>query len=67
MQYEQHEVDSKGWTDWIKPMMKGYKIRCCDCDLVHVFDFKVENNRQIKFKVKRDNRATAASRRTKRR
>ncbi len=29
-----------GWSDWINPI-KGYKMACCDCKLVHVLEFKV--------------------------
>lgn len=27
------------WTDWINPIMTGYKLRCCDCGLVHKMEF----------------------------
>ncbi len=30
-----------GWTDWQKPAMRGYRLGCCDCGLVHDFDFRV--------------------------
>jgi hypothetical protein len=30
-----------GWTDFIKPVMRGYRLACCDCGLVHDMDFKV--------------------------
>jgi len=30
-----------GWTDWQKPVMRGYRLGCCDCGLVHDFDFRV--------------------------
>lgn len=62
MKYEKPQPDESGWTDWIQPVMDGYKLRCCDCDLVHRMDFRVEGDR-VQFRVLRDNRATAASRR----
>lgn len=62
MLYEKHDVDKNGWTDWIRPLMKGYKIRCCDCSLVHQFQFKIDG-KNVMYRAKRDNRATAASRR----
>jgi hypothetical protein len=36
--------------EWIRPPMKGYLIACCDCCLVHKFNFKVidKNDREIK-------------------
>jgi len=30
-----------GWTDWQKPVMRGYRLGCCDCGLVHDIDFRV--------------------------
>ncbi len=48
--------------EWIFPIMEGYKICCCDCGLVHKMDFKIEKGR-VAFRVFRDNRATAATRR----
>ena len=30
-----------GWTDWQRPVMRGYRLGCCDCGLVHDIDFRV--------------------------
>ena len=30
-----------GWTDWQTPVMRGYRLGCCDCGLVHDIDFRV--------------------------
>jgi hypothetical protein len=49
-------------NEWIRPQMRGYKMCCCDCGLVHEIVFKIEG-KHIIFKVSRDNRATAAVRR----
>lgn len=27
--------------EWVRPVMRGYRMKCCDCGLVHVLDFKV--------------------------
>lgn len=54
--------------EWIRPVKRGYKMMCCDCQLVHVFEFKHikwGNGRKIIFRSWRDNRATAAARRKK--
>jgi hypothetical protein len=54
--------------DVIQPIMKGYKMRCCDCDLVHRIDFKVVKHgrgHKVLFEIWRDVRATAACRRKK--
>ena len=52
--------------DVILPKMDGYKIRCCDCGLVHRLIFAVVKDgrkRRVAFTVEVDNRATAAWRR----
>lgn len=57
MRYEQ-AVDNK----WVRPIRRGYRMKCCDCSLVHEIDFSVEDGRAI-FRARRNNRATAAARR----
>jgi len=72
--------------EWVNPIMKGYKLVCCDCGLVHKMDFRVfVKEKKFKdgsyiegkigkgasklfasFRCWRDNRATAAHRREKR-
>jgi len=29
----------RGFTRWIKPVMRGYLMACCDCGLVHELEF----------------------------
>lgn len=29
--------------EWVTPIMRGYRIKCCDCGLVHVLNFKVKS------------------------
>ena len=41
MKYTQHSANADGWSDWIIPVMKGFKHCCCDCGLVHVMEFTV--------------------------
>ena len=46
---------------YFKPVMKGYRMHCCDCGLVHVIDFKVIHHgrgHKVLLRAKRDNRAT---------
>ena len=48
------------------PEMAGWKMRCCDCGLVHRFTFAVVKDgrrRRVAFSATRDNRATAQVRR----
>ena len=77
--YKQHTdgEGEDGWTDWIQPHHAKYKMRCCDCDLVHVMQLRVVRDGDdprtcdiedevpglVVFRVRRDQRATAASRR----
>jgi hypothetical protein len=34
------EAGEDGWSQWIQPIMSGYKLACCDCGLVHVTEFR---------------------------
>lgn len=67
--YRQETAGEGGgpWSRWVQPRRKGYKLACCDCGLVHAMDFRLvasaNGGRHIQFRVKRDNRATAAVRR----
>jgi hypothetical protein len=27
--------------EWVKPRMRGYFMKCCDCGMVHKLNFKV--------------------------
>ncbi len=38
---KEHSVTKRGFSRWIQPVMKGYKMGCCDCGLVHEVEFKV--------------------------
>lgn len=41
--YPVAEVHEDGWTDWEQPVMepRRYRLACCDCGLVHNFEFRV--------------------------
>ena len=52
--------------DYVYPRMRGYKMMCCDCGLVHNIDFDVRHvgrGHQIRFRVRRNVRSTASARR----
>jgi hypothetical protein len=54
--------------DKITPVMRGYRMMCCDCSLVHVMNFTVTHHgrgHKVHFTVRRDKRATAQARRRK--
>lgn len=38
--------------EWEDPIHRGYRIQCCDCDLVHRIDFRIYKGR-IQFRVYR--------------
>lgn len=55
-------------AEWVKPHRKYYKMMCCDCGLVHKFEFKLidyTSGKGILFRAWRDNVATANTRRRK--
>jgi hypothetical protein len=39
--HEVPEAGADGWTKWITPIMRGYRLGCCDCGLVHNVRFRV--------------------------
>jgi hypothetical protein len=51
---------------WIQPVRRGYRMACCDCGLVHELDFRIRDGR-VQVRARRNNRATAAMRRTRKR
>lgn len=53
--------------EWVRPQRKGYRLKCCDCGLVHDVDFRLVHygcGHEIQFRMFRNNRATAAARRS---
>lgn len=52
---------------WVKPVRRGYRAACCDCGLVHSYNYRLVKNGkrgfQIQFQVSRNDRATSAIRR----
>lgn len=47
---------------WFEPKpQRGHRMRCCDCGLVHVFNFRVRHGK-VQLQPRRDKRATAAAR-----
>jgi Zn-finger protein len=49
--------------EWIEPVKRGFVHQCCDCALVHITDYAVEDGRRVQFKTRVDRRLTAAARR----
>ena len=47
--------------EWIRPVMKGYRMQCCDCGLVHILEFRVirwGRGHKVEWRCWRDNKAT---------
>lgn len=60
--YRAEVETSDGWTRWIQPVIRGYKMACCDCGLVHSLNFRVSGGR-VQFQASRNARATGQKRR----
>lgn len=64
MRHEQVEAGQ-----WVQPIRRGYKLVCCDCRLVHRVNFRLVkrgHRHWIQLQAFRDEKATAAARREKR-
>ena len=48
--------------EWVQPIKKGYKMRCCDCGLVHTMNFRTRKGK-VQFQAFRNERSTAQTRR----
>ena len=51
------------YGEWTQPRMRNFREQCCDCGLIHRLDFRIVDGR-IEFRTRRDDRATAAARRS---
>ncbi len=51
------------YGEWTRPRMRNFREQCCDCGLIHRLDFRIADGR-IEFRTRRDDRATAAARRS---
>lgn len=72
--YSQITHEAGKFSEWITPNRRDYKLACCSCCLVHDMEFialdrsgkrLLASKVQIKFRLRRNNRATAAMRRGK--
>jgi hypothetical protein len=51
------------YGEWTRPRLRNFREQCCDCGLIHRLDFRIVGGR-IEFRTRRDDRATAAARRS---
>ena len=49
----EREMHPKRWSRWCYPIMKDYKIVCCDCGLVHDMEFRSRRNNRSTGQVRR--------------
>lgn len=47
--------------EWITPRHKGWRMKCCECSLIHVVDFKIAG-KAVMLRATRDMRATRRAR-----
>jgi len=53
---DEEPFDKVADGEWVQPEMTGYKMKCCNCALVHVLDFEIFNDDEghyLKFRAKR--------------
>jgi hypothetical protein len=55
--------DVISYGEWTRPRMRNFREQCCDCGLIHRLDFRIVDDK-VEFRTRRDDRATAAVRRT---
>jgi hypothetical protein len=39
-EFEEMVEGEDGWSDWVHPV-PGYRMKCCDCGLVHEMEFAI--------------------------
>lgn len=49
--------------DWFAPKMRGFRLKCCDCGLIHDIDWRHAEGNELQMRIIRNERATAAARR----
>jgi hypothetical protein len=62
------------YGEWTRPRLRNFREQCCECGLIHRLDFRIVDGRKgararlprvhVEFRTRRDDRATAAARRT---
>ncbi len=48
---------------WVPVPKRGFRLKCCDCSLIHTIDFRINSRGQVEIRVDRHERATKAARR----
>src|ERR1700694_5923622 len=65
--------DVISYGEWTRPRMRDFREQCCDCGFIHRLPFRLvagkggsrpSSGSRVEFRTRRDDRATAAARRT---
>lgn len=48
--------------EWVPTKRRGNLEQCCDCGLVHVVDYRINEHNQIEFRARRHGPATGGAR-----
>ena len=49
---ETEDFESISDGEWVQPVRRGYRMKCCDCGLVHRLDFKLVKYGNGKSKIR---------------
>lgn len=52
MRIKKEYAGKDGWSRWVQPVRRGYRMQCCDCGLIHLVDFRIELGR-VQFRMRR--------------
>lgn len=58
MKFVSHPLNRAGWTAWIQPIKRGYRVKCCDCGLVHEIAFRIAglDKPRVQYRARRARR-----------
>ncbi|ESX17884.1 hypothetical protein X766_15940 [Mesorhizobium sp. LSJC255A00] len=62
IRFRKEKANKSGWSRWVQPRADRYFMGCCDCDLVHVMQFRVGKNGQVQFRATREDNETRLQR-----
>lgn len=61
--YEEKPLHRQTDGEWVQPTMRGFRLACCDCGLMHRINFRIVNGR-VQFQAFRLKRRDAACERS---
>lgn len=63
MSKKRYPVLRSGEPVVINPQKECFRMACCDCNLVHIIEYKVTHRQKLMIRMWRDRRATGQLRR----